>query len=173
MNKKLIFLLLFGLINANLFLFAQRDERRRPESEERRAEIEKLRERRVTFITKAMELTANEAKAFWPLEDELQGKKFELNRQQRRALFEFRGNERERRKHTESEYRQIVDLYTQFRIKEAKLDEEYVAKFAKVVSYEKIFKYQQAEEQFRQQMLNQRREGAPPPPREGNGQRPR
>ena len=159
MKKKLIFLLFFGLINTNLFLFAQRDERRRPEYDElreRRVELEKLIERRVNFITEAMKLTANEAKAFRLLYDELQVKKIRLDQQRRRALFEFRGNERDRKKHTETEYKDFVNQYAQFRIKEAKLDEEYIAKFAKIISFEKIFLYQQAEQQFARQMLNQR-----------------
>ena len=151
MKKKWIFLLLFGLINANLLLFAQRDEKRK-------AEFEEFKEKRVAFITKAMELTADEAKGFWPLDNELQTKKFELNQQMRKALFEFRGSERDRKKRTEAEYKEFVNLYAQFRIKEAKLEEEYIAKFAKVISYEKIFQYQQAEQQFARQMLNQRRE---------------
>jgi len=149
MKKKLVFLLLFGLISANFFLFAQREERRR-------ADFEQLREKRIEFITKAMALTASEAKDFLPLDAELQTKKFELNRQLRRALSEFRGNERGR-KRTESEYKKIVNLYAQFRINEAKLEEEYISKFAKVISYEKIYLYQQAEQQLARQMLNQRR----------------
>ena len=154
MKKKLIFLLFFGLISANLFLFAQRDERRR-------AEFEELKEKRVAFISKAMDLNANEAKAFWPLDDELQHKKFELNRQMRRALSEFRGNGRESekpsQKRTEKEYKDAVNLYLKFKADEIKLEEEYTAKFAKVISFEKIYKYQQAEQQFARQMLNQRR----------------
>ena len=159
MNKKLIFLLLFGLINANLFLFAQRSERRR-------AEFEEFKEKRIAFISKEVGLTASEAKVFWPLDEELQIKKFELNRQLRRALSEFRGSESDIKKRTETEYKDFVNLHAQSKIKEAKLDEEYIEKFAKIISYEKIFKYQQAEQQLARQMLNQRREGdAPPPPR--------
>jgi len=154
MKKKLIFILFFGVINANLFLFAQRDERRR-------AEFEELKEKRVAFIAKAMDLTANEAKAFWPLDEEMQVKKFELNRQLRRALSEFRGNgregERAAQKHSEKEYKDAVNLYLKFKADELKLEEEYVTKFAKVISFEKIFLYQQAEQQFARQMLNQRR----------------
>jgi len=153
MKKKLIFILLFGLISSNLFLFTQRDERRR-------AEFEELNKKRVAFITKAMELTSDESKAFWPLYDELQVKKFELNRQLRRAMSEFRGNERDRKKHTEKEFKDIVNLSLKFRADEMKLDEEYVAKFEKIISYEKIFKYLQAEQQFARQMLNQRSESA-------------
>jgi len=151
MRKKWIFFLLLGLISSNVLLFAQRDDRKR-------AEFEEFKEKRVAFISKAMDLNADEAKAFWPLYNELQEKKFELNQQMRKALFEFRGSERDRKKHTEAEYKEFVNLYAQFRMKEAKLDEEYITKFAKVISYEKIFQYQQAEQQFARQMLNQRRE---------------
>ena len=158
MKKKWILLLLFGVVNMNMFLFAQRNERRRTEFEE-------LKEKRVALISKDMHLNAEEAKAFWPLCNELQEKKFELNRQLRRALSEFTGNDRNSKKHTEEEYKAIVNLYAQFRTKEAKLDEEFVAKFAKVISYEKIFLYQQSEQRFARQMLEQRREQNP------NGQR--
>jgi hypothetical protein len=150
--KKWILLLLFVLINMNLCLFAQQ------RAERRRAEFEEFKEKRIAFISKAMELNAEEAKVFWPLYNELQEKKFELNQELRKTLYEFTGNERNRKTHTESEYKEIVNLCAQFKIKEAKFDEEYISKFAKVISYEKIFRYQQAELQFARQMLEQRRE---------------
>ena len=151
MKRKLIFLLLFGFINSNLFLFAQHNERRR-------AEFEEFKQKRVEFITKAMDLNADEDKAFWPLYNELQDKKFELNQQFRKALNEFRGSEKDRKKHTEAEYKDFINQSIQFREKEIQIDEEYIAKFATVISYEKIFRYQQAEQQFARQMLNQRGE---------------
>jgi len=148
------------LISTNLLLFAQRDERRR-------AEFEELKEKRVAFFTQAMKLTKDEAKVFWPLYDELQAKKFELNRELRRAMSEFRGNgrERERKVQTEKDYKDIVTLNNKFKVDEIKLDIEYTIKFSKVISYEKIFQYQQAEQQFARQMLNQRREGDSQRPR--------
>jgi len=150
MKKKWIILFLIGLTNSNLLLFAQRSDRRR-------AEFEEFKEKRVAFISKAMDLNAEQTKAFWPLYNELQEKKFQLNQELRRAIFRFTGNERDRNKHTENEYKEIVNLYTQIKVKETKLDEEYVLKFTKVISYEKIFRYQQAEQQFARQMLDQRR----------------
>jgi len=151
MKKKWIFLLLLGFINSNLLLFAQHDEKRK-------AEFEEFKEKRVAFITKAMNLNADEAKVFWPLYNELQDKKFELSQQQRKALYEFRGSEKERKTRTEAEYKDFVNLCSQFKEQEVKMDEEYIEKFAKVISYEKIFRYQQAELQFARQMLNQRRD---------------
>jgi len=147
-KKGILLLLILGLANTNLYLFAQRDEKRR-------AEFEQFKEKRVEFITKAMNLTSDEAKVFWPLFNELQDKKFDLNQQQRKAVFEFTRSEKEGKTHTESEYKEMVDLITQFKINDAKLDEEYIAKFSKVISSEKIFRYQQAELQFARQMLKQ------------------
>jgi len=150
MKKKGIFLLLlFGLVSTNISLFAQRDEKRR-------AEFEQFKEKRIAFITQAVNFTSDEAKAFWPLYNELQEKKFELNRQQRKALAQFRESEKSTKAPTESEYKNVVELTIQFKTKDAALDEEYVAKFAKIISYEKIFRYQQAEMQFARQMLMQR-----------------
>ena len=151
MKKKLILLLLLGLTNVNCFLFAQRDEKRK-------AEFEEFKEKRVAFITQAMDLNADEAKAFWPLYNELQEKKFELNQHLRKILSEFKKSKKEGKTHTENEYKEIVNLCTQSKINEGKLDEEYITKFTKVISFEKIYRYQQAELQFARQMLNQRSE---------------
>jgi len=152
MKKKLILLLVLGLASINFSLFAQQRDARK------RAEFDALKEKRVAFITKVVELSAEEAKGFWPLFNELQDKKFELNQQLKKTLYEFRKSEKEGKKHTESEYKEMVDLSVQSKITEAKLDEEYVAKFVKVISYEKIFRYQQAELQFARQLLDQRRD---------------
>jgi hypothetical protein len=151
MKKKGIFLLLLGLVNVNLLLFAQGKD-----DGKRKAEFEAFKEKRVAFITQAVNFTADEAKAFWPLYNELQEKKFELNKQQRKALSEFRENEKGGKKYTENDYKNIVNLINQFRAKDAALDEEYVAKFSKVISYEKIFRYQQAELKFARDMIRQR-----------------
>jgi hypothetical protein len=158
MNKKLLILILLGLTNANIFLFAQHDERRK-------AEFEEFKVKRVEFITQSMNLTADEAKVFWPLYNELQGKKFELNQQLRKTLSKFRESEKAGKTLTENEYKELVTVSAQFKEKEAQLDNEYIAKFAQVISYEKIFRYQQAELQFARQMLKQRGE------RDGEGQR--
>jgi len=156
MNKKgILLLLLFALASANVFLFGQDDSRRK-------AEFEQFKEKRVAFITQAVGFTTEEANAFWPLYNELQDKKFQLNQQQRKAVYEFVKVEKDGKKHTEKEYKDMVDLLVQFKIKDAQLDADYVAKFSKVMSSEKVFRYQQAELQFARQMLKQQRGDAEP-----------
>ena len=151
MKKKLIVFVLLALASMNVSLFAQHKDRKKED-------FEKFKEKRITFITKAMDLNGEEAKAFWPLCNELQEKKFELNKQMRKILFDFAHNEKEGKTYTESEYKEIVNLCAQFRVKEARLDEEYILKFTQVIPYEKIYRYQQAELQFARQMLGQRQD---------------
>jgi len=148
-KKRILLFLLLGLTGSNLFLFAQNDAKRK-------ADFEQFKEKRVEFITKAVGFTTEEANAFWPLYNEWQGKKFDLNRQMRKAVSEFTKSEKEGKTHTESEYKDMVTLITQYKINDAKLDEEYIAKFSKIISSQKIFLYQQAELQFQRQMLKQR-----------------
>ena len=151
MKKKWILLFVLLLTASNMLLFAQRNERRR-------ADFEELKEKRVAFLTKAMDLSTKEAEVFWPLYNELQEKKIELNLQIRRALRPFFESRRDGKKNTEAEYKEIVNLFAKFKVKEAKLEEDYILIFSKVISYEKIFKYQHAEQQFARQLLDQRRE---------------
>jgi polyhydroxyalkanoate synthesis regulator phasin len=151
MKKRLIVFVLFAFASMNVFLLAQHNERKKEE-------FEKFKEKRIAFITKAMDLNADEAKAFWPLCNELQEKKFELNKQLRKILSDFAHDEKEGKTPIESEYKEIVNLCAQFRVKEAKLDEEYILKFTQVIPYEKIYRYQQAELQFARQMLGQRQD---------------
>lgn len=146
-------LLFFGLVGMNVFLFAQQEDKRRQE-------FEKFKEKREAFITKAMNLNTEEAKDFWPLCDELQGKKFELNRQVRKAMHEYNQAKKEGKHYAESEYKKLIELCANIRQKEVQLEQEYyTVKFPKVISAEKIFLYIQAEQQFARQILEQRERG--------------
>jgi hypothetical protein len=131
-----------------LVLFAHDDEKKK-------AEFEAFKEKRVAFISDAMNLTKEEAKEFWPLCNELTKKKFEADKQFRKKIREFQQAEKEGKEHSENEYRQIVELFAEKNVQEAKLEQEYISKFAKVISYEKISLYQRAEKQFQRKILEQ------------------
>jgi Spy/CpxP family protein refolding chaperone len=148
MKRKLLLLIFFGVVGMNMFLFAHDDKKK--------AEFEEFKEKRIAFISKAMNLTADEAKAFWPLCNELQEKKFKVNQQLRNALREFGKAEKEGKSHTEEDYEKLVNLFAEAKVKEAKLEQEYIDKFSDVISAEKIFCYQRAEQQFAREMLEQR-----------------
>jgi hypothetical protein len=145
-RKKLIVLLLFGFIGINAVLFAQQDGKKQQKFEE-------FKEKRVAFITKAMGLNVEEAKTFWPLCNELLEKKFEVNRKMMKAMREFK----QTKNHSESEYKKFVEFCAGCRVEEVKLEREYYTiQFPKVISFEKIFLYIQAEQQFARKILDER-----------------
>lgn len=145
MNSKIIFILLFCFGFAGM-TSAQSNEK----DQKREAFFKEMKAKRVAFITEKVNLTAEEAEVFWPLCNELQEKKFELNkplREERRALRSSK------KAMTNADYEKLLDSNADIKIKEAQLDKEYLVKFKKILSAEKIYKYQRAEEDFMKQMF--------------------
>lgn len=98
-----------------------------------------------SFFTEKAGLTEDEAAAFFPLYNELQQKKRELNREIRRLSRQ--------ENQTEEQAQKTLDATTDINIKIAELEKEYVKKFREVLPASKILKVQNAEEQFNSQML--------------------
>ena len=100
--------------------------------------------KRNAYITASAGLTADEAAAFIPIENEMQRKKFEIGRDCRKLARRSRSKEGL----TEEEQQKLVDCTTETRLKEAKLEKEYHEKFKRILSVEKLYKYQEAEARF-------------------------
>ena len=82
-------------------------------------------------------------------------KRFELNRSIRKETRELR----KKTNKTNADYERLLDASSTVKIKEAQLEQEYLQKFKKVLSAEKIYKYKQAEAQYMKDMVDQRSEG--------------
>jgi len=139
---------LTGMVSSG---FAQQ----RPSEDERRARFEKLTAEREGFISKAMKLTDEEKKVFWPLCNELQMKKFELNRTLREEMRKTGRARRENQPVSEADYKKLLELSCQVKIKEAQLEQEYLSKFLQVISAEKVFLYRQSEQSFGERMIRE------------------
>jgi len=57
---------------------------------------------------------------------------------------------------SEADYKKVIEMSVQVKLKEAQLDQEYIEKFLKVIPAEKVFLYQRAEQQFGQNMMRSR-----------------
>jgi hypothetical protein len=158
MKKRLLFTVLFCLASLSSALFAQQND------EKRKADFEKFKAQREAFINKAMGLTDDEAKVFWPVCNELQAKKFELNRTLRAEIRKIRQDKRDGKTVSEADYKKVIELSASIKVKEAQLDEEYIGKFLKLIPAEKVFSYQRSEQQFANEMFEKR------PPRRENRQ---
>jgi len=100
------------------------------------------------FIIKNAELTSDEADVFFPIFDELQQKKRELNRVTRRFMREAAGPDA-----SDEQSLRAIDSKAEANIKIAELEKEYLQKFKEVLPATKILKIQNAEEQFNSQIL--------------------
>lgn len=100
------------------------------------------------FFTERAGLTEDEANAFFPLYNELQQKKRELNRETRRIMRQEGGAAT-----SEEQSLKAIDAIAETNIKIAELEKEYLQKFKKVLPASKILKVQNAEEQFNSQIL--------------------
>ncbi|OPZ11010.1 MAG: hypothetical protein BWZ06_01797 [Bacteroidetes bacterium ADurb.BinA261] len=139
MKKTIIFLL--SAITLSIFSFSLR-------AQDRKMNVEDFEKRKQAYVKEKAALTDEEAQRYFPLNSELNRKKFELNRQYRQKLEKARKNNQ---KMSDEEYRQIIENDVELKMKEAELEKEYSAKFDKALSPEKLFKAQQAEKTFIQQ----------------------
>lgn len=105
-------------------------------------------EQQKAFITENASLTPDEANAFFPIYNELQQKKRELNRETRRFMREAAAANA-----SEEQSLKAIEAQAETNIKIAELEKEYLGKFKQVLPATKILKVQNAEEQFNSQML--------------------
>ena len=100
------------------------------------------------FFTKNAQLTQEEADAFFPIYNELQQKKREINRQIRMTMRQEGGAQI-----SEEQSLKAIDAKADANIRIAELEKEYLKKFKEVLPASKILKVQNAEEHFNSQML--------------------
>lgn len=121
--------------------------------EQRRQEFENLRAKRIDFFTKEIGLTAEEAKEFWPIFNELEEKKFDVNRDMRQEVRKIRDAERTGKNVSATEYDRINNMMIDAKEKELELEKEYIKRIQKILSPEKIFRYQRADYRFAREAL--------------------
>jgi len=113
-------------------------------------DVDDFKKKKAEYIVKEVGLTDTEAKAFIPLSNELLDKRFELNHNIRSKNRQIR----EKDKKSDSDYTHMIETSFDLREKELELEKEYYQKFKKVLSPEKIYKYQKAESKFMKETFN-------------------
>ncbi len=159
MKDRLLIALTIFLFIPSFTLWSQ--ERRT--NEQRRQHLEEFRAKRVDFFTKEIGLTEAESKEFWPVFNELEEKKFELNRNMRREIRKIRDIQNAGNSVSAAEYDRVTNIIIETREKELELEREYLKKIQKILSPEKVFKYLRAEHRFAREAFS--------PARNGNGAR--
>ena len=139
--------ILFALI-VSLTAMAQHPQGQRPERPHMTPEEYQTKQKE--YIAQQAELTDEESAAFFPLYFELQGKKFELERNARRAIRR-EGNENI----SEEQCLQFVNSMADVRIEIATLEKEYTTKYLEVIPACKLLRVQQAEQSFQRHLMRE------------------
>ena len=113
---------------------------------------EKLEAYRIAFFTKKLNLTPQEAEKFWPVYNEFQEKKNQIQMEKVRINRDFNQNELNM---TEKEMTNAGDRFIALDVQGANLAQEYHRKFKEILSPVKVLRLYQAENQYRLQLLQE------------------
>ena len=133
-----------------------------PEKEGRRFDPEQFRKMVEESLTKAASLTPGEAKAFFPLYNEMRQKQREMGEEIRKIKKEPGSDEKA--------IAQTVVKINQRKVDMAKLEQDYYNRFLKVIPAEKVFKIIKAEDDFHRRMVQGRRGNGGPNKKKGQRQ---
>ncbi|MFW5830937.1 MAG: hypothetical protein ACOCVA_01715 [Prolixibacteraceae bacterium] len=150
--KRILFIIaLLTLISGNELIFAQMQSHGKSHKEKR----EKWRAEKIAFITDKVNLTPEEAQAFWPVYNELEQKRWE-------AQSTRRNLERKVREAEESlSEKEIIKLTREFAgslENESELYVKYNEKFLEVLPPYKVLKLYKAENEFKMYMIRKFRD---------------
>ncbi len=114
--------------------------------------IQRMKVEKVSFLSARLELTPAEAQSFWPVYNEFENKKFNLEKA--RMKLEFKSNEK-LASFSDTELKKMNDEYIAAFAEEARLMEEYNKQFIKVLPIQKVVRLYEAERKFRVHMLQE------------------
>jgi hypothetical protein len=116
------------------------------------ASNEKIESFQVAFFTQKLNLTDNEAKAFWPIYNQYKVESKVLREKQRKLLkSDFSGI-------SDKELDKLVAKRFEIKQKQLDLEKQYHLKFKKVLPMEKIARLPHVERAFRSALLKKMRE---------------
>jgi len=123
-----------------------------------------IEQEKIPFFTRKLDLTPNEAKAFWPLYDEYEKKKHDLLKQRKEIGHTIMKKDTAL---TEKEANELNIAYLKLESDEFELKKEYNEKFSKILPIQKVNKFFFAEYQFRIYLLKKLRKAHSQPPKHG------
>jgi hypothetical protein len=119
------------------------------------ANLDRVNAYRIAFLTRRLNLTPQEAEKFWPVYNEFQDNKFRIQLERQSIYRNFNQNAQ---KMTDGEMSAAGDRLVDLEVKEAALSQDFHNKIKRILSPEKVLRLYLAENQFRQQLLDQLQE---------------
>jgi hypothetical protein len=149
MKKHIIFFITGILVFFYLGVLAQDD------SHENRRE--KYRTEKISFLTSHLDLTPAEAEKFWPIYNQLDKERWEIQKARRELESKVRDAQKSL---TENEVVKLTRDYAGSLQEEGNLNAEYNEKFLKILPAQKVLLLYKAENEFRMHMFQMYRDRA-------------
>lgn len=111
---------------------------------------EQIKAQKIAFLTNKLDLSVQEAQAFWPLYNDFEKKKDELFEAQKKLYEQF-----EKETLSDKEMLELADKYIELEVAEAKLLAEYHNKFKKVLPIRKVVILYNSDRMFKKELLRQ------------------
>jgi len=112
--------------------------------------LEKIKAEKISFFTEKLSLTPAEAQAFWPVYNEFERKRFEIQRQihEFEIIPDFKFNSL-----TDADAEKMMNNYIESFEKEGLLLKDYNKQFLKILPKKKVLMIYRIENQFRGHLL--------------------
>lgn len=111
---------------------------------------DQIKAQKVAFITDKLQLTVEEAQQFWPIYNEMNKKSDEIETQLKTIVQNYKKNKETLNK---VELETMSDKIMELHVSSVKLDAEYYQKYKKVLPIHKIMELNQAEREFKHELL--------------------
>lgn len=117
--------------------------------------MDRINAYRIAFLTRRLNLTPQEAEKFWPVYNEYQNNKVKIQSERQNIVMNFNQNALNM---TDKEMSAAGDRLVELEVKEAALLQDFHNKIKLILPPVKVLRLFQAENQFRQQLLDQLQE---------------
>jgi hypothetical protein len=140
-------LLIFVLGLSYIFIYSQNEDKFLNKDRE------KIKAQKVSFISHSLDLSVNEAQAFWPVYNEYDKKLEKIFTDGRNMIRMDKIDNM-----SDKEAEQIAEKFIENETQMANLQKEYYAKFKTVLSPKKILKFYASEKEFHRKLLKDLRD---------------
>lgn len=124
-------------------------------------DLQKIETMKVGFITNKLQLTPEEAKAFWPIYNQYESEKKAARKSTIGEKEEFKPLDQM----SDAEAQKLIENQIAWKSKELDLLKKYIGEFKKVLPVKKVAKLMMVEEQFKKMLLEKAKENKPTPPK--------
>ncbi len=153
---KKLYILLFISLTA-FTLYAQEPDGSAERQQQRNTRHEQIRSAKIAFFTSEMDLSPEEAAAFWPVYNEYWTERSNAMRRSQHALRRMSYALEKGEKLPETKIREYLHTYLNGSLEENNIHKKYFRKLSEILPVEKVARMYKAEEDFRIKMIRQLR----------------